>query len=279
MAAFEIKPVGIIAEKEFRERLRNRWVLAVAVIFTFFALVIAYFGSAQQGEVGFMRIDVTIASLVSLAIYLVPLIALILGFDAIVGERERGSLDLVLSLPITRLELLLGKFFGLSAALAFSTVAGFGLVGILLAYQMDLASLWHYAGFVLSALLMGMAFLSIALMVSAVSTNKTIASGVAIALWFFFVLVYDLVLVGLLVAAEGQVVGAAMPLLLMLNPADVFRILNVFSMQELQVMYGLATTFPRALASPLLLAGVMFLWIVAPLGVAYYRFRQSGGQP
>jgi drug/metabolite transporter (DMT)-like permease len=103
-----------IAAKEFRDRMRNRWVLAVALVFTVFSLVIAYFGGAQQGAVGFRSIEFTIASLVSLVIYLIPLIALLLGFDAIVGERERGSLDLLLALPITRLELLLGKYLGLA---------------------------------------------------------------------------------------------------------------------------------------------------------------------
>src|SRR3569832_1835254 len=122
----EIAQIATIASKEFWDRIRNRWVLAVALVFTAFALVIAYFGAAQQGAVGFRSIDLTIASLVSLVIYLIPLIALVLGFDAIVGERERGSLDLLLSMPITRLELLLGKYFGLAAALAFSTIAGFG---------------------------------------------------------------------------------------------------------------------------------------------------------
>ncbi|HHS84263.1 MAG TPA: ABC transporter permease, partial [Gammaproteobacteria bacterium] len=95
----ELKQIGTIAQKEFWDRIRNRWVLAVTAIFIFFALVIAYFGASQQGVVGFSSIELTIASLVSLAIYLVPLIALILGYDAIVGERERGSLDLLLALP------------------------------------------------------------------------------------------------------------------------------------------------------------------------------------
>ncbi|NTV97391.1 MAG: ABC transporter permease subunit, partial [Thiobacillus sp.] len=128
----DFRQIGIIAGKEFWDRIRNRWVLAVGIVFTVFALVIAYFGAAQQGAVGFRSIDVTIASLVSLVIYLIPLIALILGFDAIVGERERGSLDLLLTLPITRKELILGKYAGLAGALAFSTIAGFGAVGVIL---------------------------------------------------------------------------------------------------------------------------------------------------
>jgi Cu-processing system permease protein len=273
MARVEIRPVAVIAGKEFWDRIRNWWVLAVALVFTVFALVIAYFGSAQQGAVGFRGIEITIASLVSLVIYLVPLIALILGFDAIVGERERGSLDLLLSLPITRFELLLGKFLGLSAALAFSTVAGFGVVGLILSYQLDTAALFHYAGFMASSILLGMAFLSLAMTVSVLASDRTRASGAAIAVWFFFVLVFDLLLLGALVATGGEAGGQVFPYLLLANPADVFRILNIFGMEDVRTLYGLATVFPEALANPWLLGGVMLAWIVAPLSLAVWRFK------
>jgi Cu-processing system permease protein len=270
----EISQIATIAGKEFWDRIRNRWVLAVALVFTAFALVIAYFGAAQQGSVGFHSIDVTIASLVSLVIYLIPLIALILGFDAIVGERERGSLDLLLSMPITRLELLLGKYFGLAAALTFSTIAGFGLVGIVLSAQLDFNSLIDYFGFMLSSVLLGCAFLSLAVMLSVFATDRTRASGLAIAMWFFFVLVFDLLLLGALVTTGGQWGGEIFPYLLLMNPADVFRILNVFSLNEVRTLYGLATVFPPALANPWLLGMVLLAWIAAPLGIASWRFRK-----
>ena len=269
----EPRQIRIIAGKEFRDRVRNRWVLAVGVVFTVFALVIAYFGAAQQGAVGFRGIGVTIASLVSLVIYLIPLIALILGFDAIVGERERGSLDLLMSMPITRLELLLGKFLGLSAALALSTLAGFGLVGGLIASQTTAADMVHYAGFLASSILLGMAFLSLAVMVSVFAADRTRASGAAIALWFFFVLVFDLLLTGALVATGGEYGGAAFPYLLLLNPTDVFRILNIFTLEDVRKLYGLATVFPEELSSPWLLGGIMGAWIVAPLAIAMRKFR------
>lgn len=269
----EAKQVGIIAAKEFRDRIRNRWVLAVAVIFTLFALAIAYFGAAQQGAVGLRGIEVTIASLVSLVIYLVPLIALILGFDAIVGERERGSLDLLLSMPLTRLELLLGKYLGLSAALACATLAGFGLVGALLAYQSGAAALYHYAGFVLSAILLGMVFLSLAVAVSVLARDRARASGAAIAVWFLFVLVYDLALLGVLVLSGGSFGEQLFPLLLLLNPADLFRLLNIFGMEDIKVLYGLATVFPPALSSPWLLGAMMLAWMVFPLTFALWRFK------
>ncbi|MBV2236048.1 MAG: ABC transporter permease [Sterolibacterium sp.] len=272
----EFKQIAVIAGKEFWDRVRNRWVLAVAVVFTALALVIAYFGAAQQGSVGFRGVEITIASLVSLVIYLVPLIALILGFDAIVGERERGSLDLLLSMPITRLELLLGKFLGLSAALSFSTLAGFGVAGIVLSTSMSLDALYHYFGFILSSILLGMSFLSLAVGISVVSSDRTSASGMAIALWFFFVLIFDLILLGLLVATGGEMDVLAsnlFPYLLLLNPTDVFRILNVFTMDEVRNIYGLATVLPAHLSNPWLLSAAMLLWIAAPLSFAAWRFK------
>jgi Cu-processing system permease protein len=269
----ELRQVFTVAHKELRDRLRNRWVLAVALVFTVFALVIAYFGGAQQGAVGLRSIEFTITSLVSLVIYLIPLIALLLGFDAIVGERERGSLDLLLALPITRFELLLGKYLGLAAALTLSTLVGFGLVAVLLATQIGTAGLEPYASFMFSSVLLGLAFLSLAVMLSVLASDRTRASGLAIALWFFFVLVFDLMLLGLLVVSGGETGGDWFPYLLLLNPADVFRILNVFSLDDVRTLYGLTSIVPSALAKPWLMALVMLGWIVAPLSIATWRFR------
>jgi Cu-processing system permease protein len=269
----ELTQILTIAAKEFRDRMRNRWVLAVALVFTVFSLVIAYFGGAQQGSVGFRSIEFTIASLVSLVIYLIPLIALLLGFDAIVGERERGSLDLLLALPITRLELLLGKYLGLAGALALSTVAGFGLVAALLYQHISWAGLYHYVGFMFSSVLLGLAFLSLAVLISVLARDRTRASGLAIALWFFFVLVFDLLLLGALVGTGGRFGGEAFAWLLLLNPADVFRILNVFSLDDVRTLYGLASIVPSSLGSPVVMGSVMLAWIALPLAVARWRFK------
>ncbi|GDY35717.1 ABC transporter permease [Acidovorax sp. NB1] len=269
----ELTQILTIAAKEFRDRMRNRWVLAVALVFTVFSLAITYFGGAQQGTVGLRSIEFTIASLVSLVIYLIPLIALLLGFDAIVGERERGSLDLLLSLPLTRLELLLGKYLGLAGALTVSTLAGFALVAVLLYRQFGWGGLFHYGGFMASAVLLGLAFLSLALLLSVVVRERTRASGLAIAAWFFFVLVFDLLLLGALVATSGSHGGEAIAYLLLLNPADVFRILNVFSLEDVRTLYGLTSIVPPALAKPWLMGAVMGGWIVVPLALAGWRFK------
>jgi Cu-processing system permease protein len=273
MTALELRPVMTIAAKECRDRIRNRWALAVASVFTVFALAIAYFGAAQQGTVGLRSVDVTIASLVSLVIYLVPLIALLLGYDAIVGERERGSLGLLMSLPITRTELLLGKFAGLALALALATIAGFGIVGVLLAMRFGAGALVHYAGFVASAVGLGLAFLSVSVLISVVAATRIGASGMAIVAWFGFVLVYDLVLLALLVAFATRLPSSVVPALLLANPADAFRMVNIFGFADMARFYGLATVVPRSLANPQVQAAALVAWILMPLCIATWRFK------
>jgi Cu-processing system permease protein len=267
------QPFLAVAGKEFRDRLRNRWVLAVGVVLAVFALLIAYVGGAQGGEVGFRGVGVTVASLASLAIYLVPLIALLLGFDAIVGERERGTLDLLLSMPISRVELLLGKYCGLAAALGVATVAGFGAALVPLARQVDADGLRQYAAFVGSTMLLGLAFLSLAVLISVIARERARATGAAIAVWFFFVLVFDLALLGALVVSAGRNASGWAPYALLLNPADVFRVLNVFGTDAARSAYGLETLMADHWNNPVLLCGAMLLWIVAPLGIALWRFR------
>ncbi len=244
MLFMELTPILTVAAKEFRDRMRNRWVLAVALVFTVFSLVIAYFGGAQQGQVGFRSIEFTIASLVSLVIYLIPLIAL-----------------------------LLGKYLGLALALSLSTVVGFGLVAVLLWRHMNANALFHYGGFMLSSVLLGLAFLSLAVLISVLARERTRASGLAIATWFFFVLVFDLLLLGLLVTTGGQFAGDSFAWLLLLNPADVFRILNVFSLEDVRTLYGLASVVPQSLGNPLTMGGVMAAWIALPLALANWRFK------
>lgn len=179
-----------------------------------------------------------------------------------------------MSMPLTRLELIFGKFFGLFLALSCSTIIGFGLAGVLLATQVPLTALYHYIGFVFSAVLLGAAFLSLAVMVSVFAPDRGRASSAAIGLWFFFVLVFDLLLLGALVLGGGQWGSDLFPYLLLLNPADVFRIVNIFGVEDVRTMYGLTTVFPEKLANSGVLGGVMALWIVMPLMIAVWRFRK-----
>ena len=109
---------------EFRIALRNRWVAIAVVLMALFSLVLSAAGSAPTGDLGVDRLSVTVASLTSLAVYLVPLVALLMSFDAIAGEVERGTLPLLLTYPVGRVEILLGKLLAHLAVLTLAVAVG-----------------------------------------------------------------------------------------------------------------------------------------------------------
>ena len=127
-----MRAIAIIAGKEIRDGLRNRWVLGTTLLLTALALTLAFVGSAPTGSVKVSLLAVTVVSLSSLSIFLIPLIAMLLSYDAIVGEIDRGTMALLLSYPIARRQVLAGKFLGHLAILALATIAGYGIAGLAL---------------------------------------------------------------------------------------------------------------------------------------------------
>ncbi len=270
----------VIAGKEFRDGLRNRWVVAISVILAVFALGIAYVGSAAAGTVGFTSLDTTIVSLSSLAIFVIPLIALLLAYDTVVGEDAQGTLLLLLSYPITRVQIITGKLLGHGLVLATSTAVGFGVAGALIAVAsgnfVD-PNLWAaFAYFIVTAILLGWVFIAIAILISVLSAEKARAAGAAFVVWFLFVLVFDLGLLGLLVATEGSVGANVFPYLLLLNPTDVFRLANLTGFEAAQAYSGLASVAARGVLAPGSLLMVMVAWAVVPFVLAAWLFRHRG---
>lgn len=267
----------VIAAKEIREGMRNRWVLATTVLLATLALTLTFLGSAPTGNVGASRMDVVIVSLSSLTIFLVPLIALLISHDAIVGEVERGTMLLLLAYPVGRSQIVFGKFLGHIAILSFATICGYGTAALALALMGGASVLEGWLSFIsmtASSVLLGAVFVAIGYLVSALSSERSTAGGVTIGIWLFFVLIYDMALLGGLVAAQGRSLpGGLLDFLLLANPTDAYRLLNLGSggAAALSGMGGLAKN--SILTGGVLLAALC-AWTVVPLGLASLFFSR-----
>lgn len=267
------------ARKEFRDGLRNKWVAGATVILAALAFALTFVGSAPTGMLDVSPLAVSVVSISSLTIFLIPLIAFLLGYDAIVGEAERGCLLLTLTYPVTRKEILLGKFLGHAAIIAVSTLIGYGAAGAASSWSSnpDAESWRAFAGLLLSSILLGLAFLAIAYFVSVVVSERSTAAGVSVGLWLLFVIVFDLALMGMLVASKGGVGADLFPSLLLLNPADAYRLFNLSAFENVRKISGLGGLSASAQFAPVTLIAALIAWIGIPLlgAIAIFNRREA----
>ena len=260
-----------LALKELHDGLRNRWVAATVLALAALALALALIGAAPAGGAKASGLSVTVVSLSSLSVYLLPLIALMLAYDALVGELERGTLHLLLSYPVARWQVVLGKFLGHTAILTLAILLGYGSAAAAIAALggADAQGLAAFAALCGTSVLLGAAFLALGYLLSALCEERARAAGLAIGVWLLLVVVYDLGLLGLLVADTGQSIAPDLFLGLMLaNPADAFRVFNLTLIEGVRHIGGLAGLGAEAAPGPALPLAVLGLWTLLPLGAA-----------
>ena len=218
-------------------------------------------------------------SLSSLSIFLVPLIAMLLAYDAIVGEADRGTLALLLSYPVARWQVMAGKFAGHLVILALATGAGYGFAGLALQWLhgggLDAAAWRPFALLIGASVLLGASFLALGYLVSAAvrARHGGRHRGRRLA-----VLRGDLRhgAAGRAGGRPGPPHRGALNALLLLNPSDVYRLLNLTGFEHIAMYAGMAGVGDQASLPLPTLALALLLWIAAPLllAAAVFRSRQ-----
>src|SRR5262245_60064871 len=122
-----------IAGRELRDALRSRWFVLYTLAFAALGLGVSYLSAVSAGAAGLDGFGRTTAGLVNLVLLVVPLMGLTAGAGTISSERERGMLAYLLAQPVSRWEVLLGKYAGLAGALLASIALGFGLCAAVMA--------------------------------------------------------------------------------------------------------------------------------------------------
>lgn len=243
---------------EFVERTRDRWVLVISVLFALLAVGTSLYGRGAEADVQML----TGPSLVTLATLFVPLTGAVLGHDAIVGERERNTLGLLLSLPASRLEILAAKFVGRLLALALAVGLGLGLAALVAGgdHAPILMQLF------VPTLILGAVFLSLGLLISTFSRRQTTAASLVVALWFLLVFFYDLGLLGLLVFTDGAVSTETISRMVFGNPAGLYRLemMELFAGPELVDDLGVAVELPGTFVR----AALWTAWTAIPLALS-----------
>lgn len=278
----------VVAKKEYLENVRNAWILAVGgalLALTLAASLFASLGDVGAG-VGFAPLVRSLVAMQSVSGFLIPILALMLGFGTLAGERESGSLALLVAQPLTRAEILFGKALGLWGVLATAVLGGVGVGGAVILARTGAGgdAVVALLLFLVETLLWGAAWTAITMLVSAWFQRRGTAIAGGVLVWFLFSVLWGILTVVLLFVSVGASLRA--------NPGDIripgwFILLQVLNPNN--VYSGLlALTIPgyddsiRSLGQELIpetynafvFAAAMAAWIALPLLGAYALFAR-----
>lgn len=274
---FEINSVITIARQELTVAIRNKWTLIFAFVFGSLVLAISYFGTVTAGEIGFQGFNRTTASLLSLVLYLIPLVALMMGTQSFLSTA--GDDEMLFAQPISRGEILVGKLLGLFAAMVTATFVGFGLGGLVIATQTDASDFVGYPVFVGLSLILSLAFLSLSALTAMACQRKTKAYGAALLVWFFFVIFYDLLVLGGSLLFHEKAANYFIFASLFGNPVDMTRVAGLLSLNGAEIFGAAGAALLKFLGGPMqgiaALLVSLLLWTLVPLFAASRLLRRQ----
>jgi ABC-2 type transport system permease protein len=199
--------LGAVIAKEMADHLTSVRMLILELLIVLTAAGTVYAAmqnlrdSAGQDTFLFLRLFTTtqepLPAFVGFLGFLIPLMAIALGFDSINGEFNQRTMSRVLAQPIYRDALLLGKFlaglFTLALVLTgmWLLIMGMGLIGLGVppGGEEVVRSLW----FLLLTIFYGGIWLALAMFFSIVFRQPATAALASIATWLFFTVFWNII--------------------------------------------------------------------------------------
>lgn len=256
-----MKLVRILAWREFQDGLHSRWLLGFGLLFAALTLGISYYGLAGTRQIGFQGFELVSSSLLNLVLFTVPLATLtqsILNFSA-----ESGHLLILLTQPMSRAQVMFGKYLGTVGAVAVAILGGMALGGLGI---VAMSGGSYGASFLMLMLLTAaliLLFAAAGMLIAVVSPEKTKALGLGLTLWFVLVILYDLLVFGVAIAGAGISLKAFLLTALVFNPVDVVRVFFLLASGNTGFVGAAGSVLAETLgtfAGLLLLAGALVAW-------------------
>ncbi len=197
---------------------------------------IMYLGFYGYRELGLSGFGPIVASLVNFTLLLSSLVAITVSSLSVAGEREKGFIRLVLAQPVARRAYVLGKFLSHYLGVVLATAAGFGITALFSSFVLSGEDLGTFLMFATVALIYLAPMSAVGLFISVVSESRFSAVIAAIATWFIFTSVYQLVIISVdtvLKLSWRQIAFSALA-----NPVEAARLLYIYILDPKLVYLG-----------------------------------------
>jgi ABC-2 type transport system permease protein len=212
--------VGAVVVKELADNLSSarmfvlEWLIVLTALAALYSAIESLRRTTAQDPFLLLRLftvnHAPLPSFVAILGFLIPLMAIGLGFDAINGEHNRRTLSRILAQPIYRDALLIGKFLAGLAMLAMSLAAlwlmviGLGL--IFLGVPPGGEEMSRSLAFLVIAVFYAGVWLALAMLLSIVFRSAATAALVALGIWLFLTVLWPM-----LAPAIAQVIAPPDP--------------------------------------------------------------------
>jgi Cu-processing system permease protein len=230
--------------------------------------------SGYAGVQDFVR---TSASVINLDGFLVPLFALLLGVFSFLSHREH--LELMVTQPVSRGTVILGKYIGLLLTVVGATLLGLGLPGVVFSLVVGIEGALQYAVVVLLALLLAVVFTGLAVVIALLTRRQQIALGISVGIWVFFELLYGMLMLGTTLYFSHAALKIILLAGLIGNPVDLTRVLALLVVGGPHFFGPAGATLVKLTGSApiagLLGLSALVLWIVLPLLVSIRVFSKQ----
>ncbi|MFB6207682.1 MAG: ABC transporter permease subunit [Haloglomus sp.] len=219
-----------IARKDFEDAARSRMLWGLIAVFVAFLAMALPVAEQLFPEAATVTPTKALAGVAMLAQLFVPGIALVAAYMAIVGERRSGSLRVLLSYPLSRRDVVVGKLAGRLLVTATALTVGYAVASVLVVTLYRMPDLGTFVGFVGAGMLVGITFTGLAIGGSAAASSRGGALTLTVGSFATMVFFWKPVAAGIYYAITGSLPGLHADrwyfLLKRLNPLEAFRVLT-----------------------------------------------------
>lgn len=216
--------------------------------------------------------DVTkgLVSITTVIMIIVPLVSVVYSTTYYFNAAE--FTELLVSQPISRKNILMGKFIGIGSSVLVAFVVGVCIPVTIFAFSATGITL------MISGCLLTLSFVSLAFFTSTRTRDKARGIGLALMLWFYFAILFDGLVLLFLYSFADYPLEKAMIALTALNPIDLARILILLQLDISALMGYTGALYQQFFGSGL---GIIFslamqvIWIGAPLLLALKAFKKK----
>ncbi|MHA6251772.1 ABC transporter permease subunit [Oceanobacillus sp. CAU 1775] len=166
----------------------------------------------------------SIAMLINLALWIVPIICLILGTNSIVADKEEGRFSLYRTYKMSNGYYLVSKYFSIVITLMISLGMSYGIFGIILYFMGALQDAAMFGAFLALNLFIIFVFSGLAIMIGSYAVTRMQGLSLALFAWSFLVFIYEFVIFSIVdFIPHGQKLSTLF-ILILANPVESIRV-------------------------------------------------------